>query len=271
MYGVDRPSGVAATSDGSRVYVAQSGTDRTVAMLDANGTKIGTLQPPVSTGAEHAPVYVAIDPTNGEVYVSDRPTGAIYIYNANGDYQRAFAPAVARPGWQPIGLAFDPAGNLYVVDLAGQPPQVVKFDRSGLVVQTFGASDSLNFANCIAVDGDGNVYLTDSNNGRLIVYDKNGVKLATVGRGAGEGNLGLPRGIVVDTQGHVDVMDTSAQAGFVYQHFQAGQTRLDYIGAFGSQGVDNGQFLYPTGLAADGRGHLYVADTANSRIQVWSY
>jgi len=104
-----------------------------------------------------------------------------------------------------------------------------------------------------------------------MVYDKDGKLVGYVGRGAGEGNLGLPRGLGTDGAGHVFVMDTSGQAGFVYKQFQPGQDRPEYVGTFGSQGVSNGEFLYPTGLAVDGRGRLFVADTANDRIQLWNY
>jgi hypothetical protein len=43
------------------------------------------------------------------------------------------------------------------------------------------------------------------------------------------------------------------------------------VGFFGGHGVADGQFAFPMGAATDDRGRVYVADTANSRIQVWSY
>ena len=44
-----------------------------------------------------------------------------------------------------------------------------------------------------------------------------------------------------------------------------------YLGSFGTQGVGEGAFDYPNGVAVDGRGRIYVADSANDRVQVWSY
>jgi sugar lactone lactonase YvrE len=134
-----------------------------------------------------------------------------------------------------------------------------------------GKDDALNFPNGVAVDASGYTYVTDSNNGRLLVYGTDGVLKARVGRGAGAGNLGLPRGLVVDSAGHVFVMDTSGNSGFVYKQYTEGQDRLDFVGNFGEQGVQNGQFMYPTGLGVDSKGRLFVADTANDRIQVWNY
>ncbi len=129
----------------------------------------------------------------------------------------------------------------------------------------------MSFPNGVAVDGAGYAYVTDSNNGRLLVFDQDGAMVASIGRGAGEGNLGLPRGVAVDGQGRVYVVDTSGQMVFVYAQYQEGSSQLDYLGSFGSQGIANGQFAYPNGIAVDGRGRLYIADTTNDRVQLWSY
>jgi sugar lactone lactonase YvrE len=57
----------------------------------------------------------------------------------------------------------------------------------------------------------------------------------------------------------------------VYGQFQEGAERLEYLGSFGTPGVANGTFAYPNGIAVDARGRLYVADSANDRVQLWSY
>jgi DNA-binding beta-propeller fold protein YncE len=269
--GLSRPMGVAVSAGGDRIYVSQTESSRTAVVLDGSGNKIADMLPPVSTGSEHTPVYVARDPLTGEVYITDRSTGAIYIYDSNGTYQRAFQPLVERPGWAPLGLSFDKAGNLFVTDLGTAPQQVVEFDRKGVVVQVFGATDQLSFPNGVAVDDNGFVYVTDSNNGRLMVYDKSGKLTAQVGRGAGEGNLGLPRGVVTDAHGHVFVADSSGQAVFVFGQLQSGKSRLDYLGSFGIQGSGDGQFTFPNGATVDGSGRIYVTDSANGRVQVWNY
>ena len=63
--------------------------------------------------------------------MTDRPTGAIYIYDRDGRYQRTFRPAAAIEGWQPLGLAFDAAGNLYVTDLGGPAARSSSSTRTG--------------------------------------------------------------------------------------------------------------------------------------------
>jgi DNA-binding beta-propeller fold protein YncE len=271
FYDVARPIGVAVSPDGSRMYVSESQGERIVRILDGNGTIVGGMVPPVSTGADHAPVYLAIDPLTSEVYVSDRPTGAIYVYDQDGAYLRTFTPATARPGWQPLGLAFDGEGNLYVTDLSGPFQKVVKFDRQAVAVATFGESLQMSFPNSVAVDAAGNVYVTDSNNGRLLVFDPEGELAAQVGRGSGEGNLGLPRGLSIDNQNRVFVGDTTGQGVLVYRTVEPDAQRLDYLGVFGGEGVADGAFRFPNAVATDRQGRVYVADTGNDRIQLWSY
>ena len=174
MYGATRPTGVAVSPSGDRIYVTQSGGDRTSLVFDAAGTKLATMAPPEATGTNHVPVYAAVDPLTEEVYVSDRPMGTVYIYNRDGLFQRELALAEPRPGWQPMALAFDAAGLLYVTDLSGPYQKVLVIDRTANVVRTVGENESLNFPNGVGVDTAGNVYVTDSNNGRLLAFDGRG-------------------------------------------------------------------------------------------------
>ena len=270
IYGASDPSGVAVSPSGDRIYVAETGGDRVVRMFDAGGNRLGILVPPAETGAEHVPVYVAVHPTSGDVYVSDRPMGAIYIYDRNGAFRSEFRPALAIEGWQPLGLAFDAAGNLYVTDLIGSG-QVHEFDSTGKLVLTFGADQGMSFPNGVAVDADGLIYVTDSNNGRLLVFGTDGALLAKIGRGAGAGNLGLPRGVAIDSQGRAFIVDSSGQGVLVYAVLETGESQPEHLGFFGGHGIANGQFAFPMGVAVDAQGRVYVADTANGRIQVWSY
>jgi DNA-binding beta-propeller fold protein YncE len=271
VYGAQRPSGVAVSPSGDRIYVTQSEGSRVAAVFDDAGTKLGTMAPPASTGTDHAPVYIAVDPLTNEVYVSDRLAGAIYIYDRDGAYQRTFTLAQPRPGWQPLGLAFNKAGNLYVTDLSGPYQKVLEIDRAAAVVRTLGENDKLSFPNGVAVDSAGNVYVSDSNNGRLLMYGADGTVRAQIGRGSGQGNLGLPRGLAVDGSGRVLVADSTGQGVFVYRAPAGDERRLQYLGFVGGEGVSDGTFEYPNSVAVDARGRVYVADTFNDRVQIWSY
>lgn len=270
IYGAASPSGVAVNAAGDRIYIAETGGDRVVRMFDVGGNQLGVLKPPAGTGADHVPVYVAIDPTTSDVYVSDRPTGSIYVYDRDGAYLREYRPADLSAGWQPLGLTFDSSGNLYVTDLSGSQ-RVLKFDPTGELVLTLGADQGLLFPNGVAVDADGQIYVTDGNNGRLLTFDASGALVAKIGRGGGAGNLGLPRGIAIDEVGRVFVVDSSGQGVLVYAALDADHETPESLGFFGGHGIGDGQFAFPMGIAVDAHGRVYVADTANDRVQVWSY
>ncbi len=215
--------------------------------------------------------YVAVNPTNGDVWTTDRTAGLVYVYAADGTFKEVFNSGEKYASWQPLGIGFDAKGDVYVTDVSGATQLVHEFLPDGTLVRDFGADDSLGFPNGVAVDSAGNVYVSDSNNGRLLVYSSTGARIGVVERGSAADQLGMPRGIVVDDRSQVYVVDTSAQHVQVYSTLAAGQASPRYLDAFGSEGTVDGTFEFPNGIAVDGRGRVYVADWNNNRIQVWSY
>jgi sugar lactone lactonase YvrE len=272
IYGPNTPVGVAVSPDGSRIYVAETEGNRAFLVYDRDGRPIAAVRPPAeTTGPEHVPVWIAIDPLSADVYVSDRPAGAIYVYDRDGNYQRAFTLIEPIRGWQPMGLAFDANGSLYVADVGGVGPEIQQFDRVGTLIRRFGKDDGVGFLNGLAVDANGRVYVADSNNGRLLTYDSSGTIVARVGRGVGEGELAIPRGVAIDDEGRVHVGDPTAQGIHVFDEPNLQTGRMDYLGFFGGPGTGDGRFAFPNGVALDAQGRVYVADTFNGRIQIWSY
>jgi DNA-binding beta-propeller fold protein YncE len=276
-YGVTHPLGVAVTETGDRAYVTESDGTRLVKVYDRAGKQVGTLTPPKSTGvgpATHLPMYVAINPTTQDVYVSDRLTSSIYVYDANGKFLRTFAPKGDLGGkWNPLGMAFAPDGTLYVTDVRGQDSKnhrIVVFGPDGTLVRSMGKPGQLSFPNGIVVDAHGNIEVSDSNNGRLVVFNVAGKMLTAITQGVGEGDLGLPRGAAVDDAGRLFVADTSDHQVRVYTVGTTG-TVPAYIGSFGEEGQQDGMFEYPNGVATDKRAHIYITDRENNRVQVWGY
>jgi tripartite motif-containing protein 71 len=271
VYNVSAPTGVAVDAAGDRVYAAESGGDRVVKIFDGKGTQIGTIKPPATTGPDHVPVYVAVDPTNGDVYVTDRPAGALYVYDRDGVYRHTFDPGPDLKGWQPLGVGFDAKGTLYVTDVSAPYHRVHVFSTGGTLIRTIGEQGTFNFPNGVAVDANGLIYVTDSNDGRLIVFTPDGKQRAVVARGPRDGDLGLPRGVAIDDQGHVFVVDTTAHVVQVYKVLGPEDRSPAFIGRFGVQGTSDGSFEFPNGVAVDTRGRIYVTDVANGRVQVWTY
>ncbi|HUW13690.1 MAG TPA: PA14 domain-containing protein, partial [Anaerolineae bacterium] len=109
----------------------------------------------------------------------------------------------------------------------------------------------------LAADGDGNLYVADSGNYRVVKLGPDGKPLLSWGsQGEAGGQFVEPFDVVVDSSGQVVVLDSVAQ---VLQRFTAAGELLD---AFGRESA----FYRPRGLGLDALGNLYVADTGGVRI-----
>jgi len=273
IYGSARPLGVAASADGDRIYVTASDGDRLVRAYDRAGKQTAILKPPKSTGPSHTPIYVAINPITEDVYVSDRIATSIYIYDAKGKYLRTFAPKGNLGKFAPLALAFAPDGTLYASDIQDETAKthrIVSFAPDGTLMRSIGKPGQLNFPNGIAVDSHGNIEVTDSGNGRVVVFNVAGKMLSTISAGVGEGDLGLPKGAAVDDAGRLFVADTTDHMVRAYTVGATG-TVPAYIGSFGGEGQLDGKFEYPNGVATDKRAHIYITDRENNRVQVWGF
>ena len=123
----------------------------------------------------------------------------------------------------------------------------------------------------IAVDSSsGNVYVADTANHRIQVFSSNGTFIISEwGRfGGGNGSFNHPQGIAVDQEGNVYVADTANNR---IQVFSSNGTFISKWGRFGGAGLGNDTLKFPADIAVDSSsGNVYVADTANNRIQVFS-
>jgi DNA-binding beta-propeller fold protein YncE len=233
----------------------------------------------------------------GDVYVSDRNTAAIYIFSPDGVAQGEVTPPKGFEDWHPLGLTFDKAGNLYVADvtpgkhrvlvLSATPASTVRIDpvlqhalpEGSILKLSFGTQGEEDgqfwFPNGIAVDGQGRIYVADSNNGRMQAFDKDGKFLFKINRGMSSGDLSIPRGIAVDSENRLLIADTSRGAVQAYEISKSVDSDegepLKFLGAFSGSVGDGVSFLFPNGLALDGHGQIYIADRAHNRVQVWKY
>ena len=219
------------------------------------------------------PVYVAVNPTTGDVYVGDRAAGKVYVYDDSGAYRSTFQPKGDVKAISPLGLAVGPDGTLYVADVLSAKPadhRILVLAPDGTVKKVLGKGQ-LNYPNAIVVGKQGELYVSDSNNGRVVVIDSTGKVSTLVARGVGDGDLGLPRGLAIDDEGRMLVVDTTDH---MVRLFTTGSSPTDhpgYVGSFGDEGHDDGKFTFPNGLATDTRGRVYVADRENNRVEVWGY
>ena len=273
IYGTAGPMGVAVSPSGDRIYVSESEGRRFVRVYDNSGEEVDALRPPGHRGKWRLPVYLAVNPLTGDVYVSDRLREVVDVYDDDGEYLRAMRPeGRLGKGANPLGLAFAPEGDLYMTDVGGgrRNHRVLVFGSGEKPLRKIGAPGAFWFPNGLAVDDDGNAYVADSNNGRLGIFDPDGKPLASIQRGVGDGDLGLPRGVAIDGDDRLFVVDTTAHVIKVYEIGDEGGVPA-YVGSFGGEGIEDGTFLYPNGIATDGDGRIYVTDRENGRVQVWAY
>ena len=121
-----------------------------------------------------------------------------------------------------------------------------------------------NIPFAIAVDSNQNLYVVDTGNQRIQVFDATGNFKFTFGRsGSGNGQFSSPRGIAVDSSQNIYVTDTLNNRIQVFD--SAGAFKFK----FGSNGAGNGQFSSAQGIAVDTSQNIYVADGGNNRIQVF--
>jgi DNA-binding beta-propeller fold protein YncE len=216
------------------------------------------------------PVYVEVN-SRGEVFVSDRRRRAVYVFSSDGEYLRKVTPADDKEarGWGPLAMAFDENDTLWVSDVGrNDRHQIVAFDRWGEELTRFGRSAQAEqitdvpglfyFPNGLAVRDD-RVYVADSNNQRIQVFDTAGGFVQIIQ------TSGIPRGLDVDDHGHLYVADALAHQGDVYM------TSGERIASFGGQGVGPGEFRFTNDLALDRRGYIYLTDRVNHRVQVWRW
>ncbi len=120
----------------------------------------------------------------------------------------------------------------------------------------------------IAIDGEGNVYVADTDNHCIQKFDKQGTFLARWGGEADseEGAFYYPRGLATAPTGEVYVADSGNNR---VQKFDPDGNLLAAWGQFGFawRGAEAGKFDVPWGVATDQQGNLYVSDTSNARIQ----
>jgi len=269
--GATTPEAVAVSPDGERIYVADSGGDRVVQVFTPKGERVMTLTPPGTMVSFRLPMSVAVA-QDGRVFVSDRLRAAIDMYTPRGDYIGSYRPeAVWDEPWLPLGLNFDAQSRLLITDHREGKHRVLVFRANEDLDFSFGAegsgADQFSFPYATAVDSRGQIYVSDSNNARISVFDKQGGLVNIITGAAAKETLGLPRGLAFDSLDRLHVVDGITHNVVVYE--TGGKPQ--FLFSFGELGTNGGEFRYPSGIAIDKFDRLYVADRDNNVVQVWSY
>ncbi|MBI1892411.1 MAG: 6-bladed beta-propeller [Burkholderiales bacterium] len=265
-----------AIDSANRYFVTDEYNHR-VQVFDANGTylyQFGTFGS--GQGQLRMPQGIAIDSKN-RVYVADTFNHRIQILTSTGQFIGQIGSGNCADTnvefCYPRGVGIDASGNLYVADTYNH--KVKKYSPTQQYLATTGGYGSLSFPNSLKIAGTGVYYVTDTGNSQVVRFDETAtgttskVVLGMV-RGA-DGQFREPSNIAISPDGKFYVSD---RLNHRIQIFDKNGTLLAKIGKNGSGGIANagnqaGEFHQPSQVAFDAKGRIFVADSFNSRVQVF--
>jgi sugar lactone lactonase YvrE len=271
------------------------------------GIVAGTLPACMATSIDlNAPQGVAAT-TSGSVYVSDfnndvidrmTPAGDVSVFAGTGRFGAPTAgPAMSSNLDYPIGLAVSDTGNLYIADFGNSV--VEKVTPSGTLSIVAGIPGSpgtptpgratksrLDAPVGVAVDRSGNVYIADqgvefgannviekvTSSGQLSIFAGEIAASGSPTPGpATQSELGYPQAVAVDNGGNVYIADSLNNT--IDKVNAAGNLSI-YAGELGTGTgtptpgpATDSRLNEPNGVATDGAGDVYVADSGNNTIE----
>ena len=171
-----------------------------------------TVFNPGTAAPMNHPLDISVDDANNRVYVAEEFNNRVTVFDKDGNLITTVQGGngdFVEPLNRPNGVAVAPNGNLYVADTWnylirefapdgslitrwGQPNQAGAEAQTEPVDGFWGPRD-------VAVDAQGHVYVSDTGNKRVRVYDANGQFLYDIGSaGSGLGQLDEPSGLAID-------------------------------------------------------------------------
>ncbi len=248
--GLDKPRDVTVDPKGD-AWVADTADDR-VLEISPTGELIRVFGGKGSgNGQFKEPEGISLD-AEGNVWVADTENSRVQKFSSTGAYITQFKITGGLLPW-PVGVAVDHEGHVWVTEIEDK---VQEFTATGESLRSFGSEGTgtgqFKGPRGIAFDKEGHVWVADTGNGRLQEFSSTGGYLA-------QHAVEAPHGIAIDSSGNEWV----TRAASVEEMSATGTV----LKTFGAEGTGNGQFKEPRGIELDGEGHVWLADSGNSRVQ----
>jgi sugar lactone lactonase YvrE len=299
---ISHPGGIAVDRAGN-LFIADTGNNRIrivtsgfISTVAGTGTVGFSGDGGAAASAQFVvPIDVSVD-GSGNLFIADQGnyrirevSSAGVISSVAGRTDDGGPPASAQ-FYFPNTLVVDGAGNLFIADT--DIHRIRKITPAGVIATVAGngslgfsgdggaaTAAQLNYPAAIAVDAAGNLFIADTNNERVRKVSPEGIITTVAGNGTSGSNgdggparsaqLSEPAGIAVDSAGNLFISDTGGQrirevnsAGVIVT--VAGNGTKGFSGDGGP--AVSAQLAGPAGIAVDGAGNLFIADSLNNRI-----
>lgn len=257
---LQRPGAVTG-DDAGRLYVADA-SRQAVFVFDEPAGELHVWDQGDAARRFRAPAGIAL--AADRVFVADADLGAVFVLGRGGEPRAVWGRGLLK---RPTGLARDAAtGRLYVADTYAHTIQV--FDDTGTPVATLGRRGSgdgeLNFPTHLAF-ARGELYVCDTMNQRIQVFGPEGFRRRIGRRGLVLGDLVRPKGVAVDGDGNVYVVES------YHDHLLVFAPDGRFLLPIGGTGTATGRFYLPAGVWVDARNRVHVADQFNGRVVLFQF
>ncbi len=254
---------------------------------------------PATDAALDGPRGLAVD-GSGNIYIADSYNNRIRMVNTSGNIS-TFAGGGTAQGdggsaslaqlGNVFGVAVDGSGNIYIADAGND--RIRKVDTSNIISTAAGGGSDigdggaareawLNAPGGVAVTGGGSLYIADSYHHRIRRVSPSGTITTVAGTGtagfsgdggaAADAQLNNPTDVALDSAGNLYIADTDNHR----IRKVSGNRTISTVAGTGENGVVGSRdfdgeataaaLSFPRGVAVDGSGNLYIADTGNSLV-----
>lgn len=211
-----------------------------------------------------SPVGIVLDGENN-LYITDAQQATIFKFGPDGVFLRELdGKGNLR---RPAGIAIRGNGEKLVADALAD--KVYVFDKNDVFRGELAGTDfkeSFNKPTYIAVDAQDNVYVSDTMNFTVRVFDSKNKYVRSQGQiGDVPGSFARPKGVALDSDRNLYVLDA------IFGNFQIFDQKGQLLLYVGQEGALPGEFMLPSGIFIDRNDRIYISDTFNHRIQIYQY